>query len=176
MKKIRKTYQILHSLFSERKEAVSYVFKHVIKIRELAVFLIEKDEITNIDKEAVEWGSLLHDVGRLLPLENPIWHGVEGAKLIEQEPVFSFLAAPLRDKVINITRNHVGCGLENYVPQNIEELLVSFTDNIFAGDKLMGINWAAERFTRELSPEHGKKVISQMKQLQQAGFNLEFLY
>ena len=176
MQKIRKTYKILSSLFPGRREAVFSVLKHTVKVRELAVFLLEKDKVISFDKEAVEWGALLHDVGRLLNLEQAIFHGVEGAKIIAENSLFSFLAAELREKVVTITQKHVGCGIEGYIPESGEELLVSFVDNIFAGYQLRGINWCVERYSRELSPEYGKKVLEQVEKLQALGFRLEFLY
>ena len=100
----------------------------------------------------------------------------KNSRSLKSREEFSFLEREIRKKVVKITQNHVGCGIEGYIPSSLEEVLVSFVDNIFAGSELMGINWCVARYNRELSSEYGQKVLNQVEFLQKAGFRLEFLY
>ncbi len=116
------------------------VRKHLTAVHGKAISIAEKlkrDGIqVNID--LVEKGSLLHDIGR--SKEHTINHGIIGYKLLKEEG-FS-------EEICKIAKNHVGAGIdkeeavklglpaEDFIPENLEEKIVSYADNLAAGDKI----------------------------------------
>ncbi len=94
-------------------------------------------EIPQIQKELVIAGAMLHDIGR--SVDHSIYHAVNGVKILENENIDS--------RIIAIVRNHIGTGitieeanklglpLGDYTPQTLEEEIVSFSDNLTAGNE-----------------------------------------
>jgi uncharacterized protein len=102
-----------------------------------------------VDIEAVNAGALLHDIGR--SKTQTVWHGVEGARLVEQEGVDR--------KVVEIIRRHVGAGISTeearrlglpdlgYLPRTLEERIVCFADKMVDGTKVRPFEGEVHRFT-----------------------------
>jgi uncharacterized protein len=107
-----------------------------------------------VDLELVEIGALLHDIGRART--HSVHHaraGVEIAKSLN-----------LPEAVVSIIDRHVGGGItvdeaarigwepKSYVPQTLEERLVSYADLTVARSRRIPFDKTIERFSKELPP------------------------
>ena len=129
--------------------------KNVIKHCLLVTTIVEEfcDKIKHIDKELVIAGAMLHDIGR--SVDHSIRHAVEGVKILVREN--------LDPKVIAIVKKHIGTGItkeesvklglpvDDYIPTTIEEILVSYADNLACGDKRCSFEQSLESFIRKFS-------------------------
>ena len=115
------------------------VRKHCMKVAEVALKIansIESD--VGIDKNAVLIGALLHDIGRAVT-NDPFLHFIKSAEILRKEG--------FDDKIVKIAERHFSAGLskedakklglpiKNYMPESLEEKIVSFADNLVFGDK-----------------------------------------
>lgn len=152
----------------EKEGCSEEVIEHCIKVRNLALEIARriKENGINVDIEAVEGGSLLHDVGRAKT--HRIMHIIEGVKIAKKYG--------LPNKIINIIRNHAGAGIdmeeakklglpaEDYNPATIEEMIVSHADNL-TGSEYRKIEETAEIFRRKIGEKAVKKLISMHEKL-----------
>ncbi|MCS7121457.1 MAG: TIGR00295 family protein [Archaeoglobaceae archaeon] len=125
--------------------------KHCIAVAKTALEIADaaKKRGYNVDVNAVLIGALLHDIGRAIT-NDPFKHFLMSAKILEKEG-FS-------EKLIKIVERHFSAGLKaeeaeklglekkDYMPETLEEKIVSFADNITFGDKKVGF----EDFIRRL--------------------------
>lgn len=90
-----------------------------------------------LNLKLVETGALLHDIGR--SKTNGVEHGVVGAQIAESEG--------LPQALVRIIKRHVGGGITNeeaaalgwprdvYVPDSLEEKIVSYADKVVDNSK-----------------------------------------
>jgi uncharacterized protein len=123
----------------KRKEALALlkkygvsedVIRHVKKVRDYALEIAEQNP--SADRELVEAGALLHDIGRART--HGIDHAVAGAEILRGEGV--------DERIVRIVERHVGAGLtkdeaaylglppKDYLPETIEEKIVCHADNL----------------------------------------------
>ena len=112
---------------------------------EIASELINKKFKVNL--QLVESGALLHDIGR--SKSHKVDHGLVGAKIVESEG--------LPKEVANIVKRHVGGGIsseeatrfgwpkDDYMPQTIEEKVVSYADKRIDKNKRVPIDLEIKR-------------------------------
>ncbi|MGC9346417.1 MAG: TIGR00295 family protein [Candidatus Bathyarchaeales archaeon] len=146
--------QALHFL---RKSGCSKnVIKHCEAVAELAVEIAKacKEKGINTDLELVEIGALLHDVGR--SRTHSVHHAIMGAKIAK--------SLGLPEPVISIIKRHVGGGItakeakrlgwpkDVYVPQTLEEKIVSYADMLIEHSRRVPIERTIEKFSKELPP------------------------
>ena len=130
------------------------VVKHCEVVAKLAVEIAEacqRREI-DVDLQTVEIGALLHDIGR--SKTHSVHHAVVGAKIAE--------SLGLPEPVLTIIKRHVGGGItareakklgwpkDIYVPQTLEEKIVSYADKLIEGSRRVPIEKTIEDFSREL--------------------------
>ncbi|HID43880.1 MAG TPA: TIGR00295 family protein [Archaeoglobaceae archaeon] len=109
------------------------VRKHCIAVSNLA----EKIGVaTKADVELIITGSLLHDIGRAVT-HDPFLHFIESGKILRNER--------FDEGVVRIAERHFSCGISkeeaekfglppgNYIPETMEEKIVSFADNLVFG-------------------------------------------
>jgi uncharacterized protein (TIGR00295 family) len=114
------------------------VMEHLCAVRDYAMEIAAGVEC---DRNLVEVGSLLHDIGR--SKTHAIDHAVIGAEILRKEGV---------DKdVIDIVERHVGAGLtaedalklglppKDYIPETIEEKIVCHADNLIGSTERVSI-------------------------------------
>ncbi len=103
-------------------------------VAELALEIADKLERKGlrINRELVEAGALLHDLGR--SKTHRVDHGIVGAQIAE--------SLDLPEPIIRIIKRHVGGGItadeaktfgwpkDVYVPQTLEEKIVSYADKL----------------------------------------------
>jgi uncharacterized protein len=123
-------------------------------VAELAVEIasICKKNGVEVDLELVEIGALLHDIGRAKT--HSVHHAIEGAEIAE--------SLGLCEPLISIIKRHVGGGItakeakrlgwpdDIYIPQTIEEKIVSYADKLIEGSKRVPIERTIEKFSKKL--------------------------
>ena len=140
------------------------VINHCIAVRDLAVRIAEK---TNANKDLVEAGALLHDIGR--SKTHGIKHGVEGAKIARK--------IGLPESLIFIIERHVGAGIpkeeainldlpeKNYLPITIEEKIVSHADSLIQRGKKQKIEKEVEKAIKKGQKKHSERLLKLHREL-----------
>ena len=95
--------------------------------------------IACVDKDLVEAGALLHDIGR--SVDHSIMHAYIGSQIVQGHG----LPQPL----VDIVRKHTGAGLDDedveelglppadYMPKTLEEKIVAHADNLVSDNKVV---------------------------------------
>ncbi len=134
------------------------VIKHCKAVAKLAVEIAKKCAKNGVavDIELVHIGALLHDIGRAKT--HKVHHAIVGAKIAR--------SLGLPESIVAIIERHVGGGISpeeaiklgwpngKYIPESIEEKIVSYADKLIDGAKVISIDKTLERFKRELGPDH----------------------
>ena len=119
-----------------------------------------KDKGLNVDVELVEIGALLHDIGR--SRTHSVHHAVAGAEIARS------LCLP--DALVSIIKRHVGGGItareatklgwprDVYMPQTLEEKIVSYADKLIEGSRRVPIERTIEAFSKELPPAAAERI------------------
>ncbi|WP_084600890.1 TIGR00295 family protein [Methanolacinia paynteri] len=115
------------------------VIEHCIAVRDLAMVFARN---APVDKELVEKGALLHDIGRCRT--HSIAHGQVGAEICRDYG--------LPEEICRIVETHIGAGLTaeecrreglkpvDCVPKTLEEKIVAHADNLIKGTKEITID------------------------------------
>ena len=125
------------------------VIDHCKAVADLSVEIASKLQNKNfkVNLQLVEAGALLHDIGRAR--SHKVDHGLVGAKIVESEG--------LPKEVANIVKRHVGGGIsseeatrfgwpkDDYMPQTIEEKVVSYADKRIDKNKRVPIDLEIKR-------------------------------
>ncbi|KAA0007816.1 MAG: TIGR00295 family protein [Thermoplasmata archaeon] len=133
------------------------VVAHCKAVRDVAVKIAE---CTGADKELVEVGALLHDIGR--SRTHGITHGLEGARIARE--------MGLPESVVRIIERHLGAGIskeeakklglppKDYTPKTLEEKIVAHADNLIERDRVQNIQVEIDRQMRNKNFEYAKKL------------------
>lgn len=158
-----------------RKEALSFlveagcspgVVRHAKAVAALAVKIAEacRKKGLEIDIQLVEVGALLHDIGR--SKTHSVHHIIVGVEIAK--------SLGLPNSVVSIIERHAGSGIskdeaqklgwpvKDYVPQTLEEKIVTYADKLIEGLKKVSIGRVLEKFRRDNLPQSS---ILRMKQL-----------
>jgi uncharacterized protein len=142
--------------FLRQSGCLNNVIKHCEAVAEIAVEIAKacEEKGLEVDLALVETGALLHDIGRAKT--HSVHHAVIGADIAK--------SLSLPDPVILIIKRHVGGGIvarearklgwprDIYVPQTLEEKIVSYADKLIEGSKRVSIERTIENLSRELPP------------------------
>jgi uncharacterized protein len=134
------------------------VIKHCEAVARLAVQIAEKclSNGVAVNVQLVHIGAILHDIGR--SKTHKVHHAIVGAEMAR--------SLGLPEEVVSIIERHVGGGItsdeaiklgwpnKNYVPETIEEKIVSYADKLIEGSKIVPIEETIERFRKELGADH----------------------
>ena len=113
------------------------------------------------DRDLVEVGALLHDIGR--SRSQGIDHAVIGADILRNEGV--------DERIVNIVERHVGSGLtpeeanmlglppKDYLPETIEEKIVCHADNLIGSTERVSIRDTVEMARKKWFPESVDRLI-----------------
>jgi len=132
------------------------VIKHCETVAELAAEIAKacKENGLAVDKKLVETGALLHDIGR--SKTHSVHHAIVGAKIAK--------SLGLPEPVISIIKRHVGGGItakeakrlgwpkDVYIPQTLEERIVSYADKLIEGSQRVSIERTIEKLASEKLP------------------------
>ena len=141
------------------------VIKHSQAVSELAKEIAKAciERGIDVNVELVEIGALLHDIGR--SKTHSVHHAIVGAEIAE--------SLGLPETVISIIKRHVGGGIaakeaerlgwpkDVYIPQTLEEKIVSYADKLIEGARRVPIERTMKKFSEELPPS----VIARMWKL-----------
>jgi len=141
---------------------LSNVVKHCEAVAELAIEIggACRRRGLNVDLDLIEVGALLHDIGR--SKTHSVHHAVVGAAIGK--------TYGLPDQVLAIIKRHVGGGItpkearrlgwpkDVYVPQTLEEKIVSYADKLIEGSRRVPIEKTMEEFAQELPPSAVERV------------------
>lgn len=132
------------------------VIQHCEAVTELALEIAKtcRKRGLNVNLELVEVGALLHDIGRAKT--HSVHHAVIGAQMAKN------LGLP--KPIISIIKRHVGGGItakearklgwpkDIYIPQTLEEKIITYTDKLIEGSKKVPIEKTIEKFSEEGLP------------------------
>ena len=134
------------------------VICHCINVSKIAQRIAKevKKSGHDIDLELVEIGALLHDIGR--SRTHGIMHGTQGGEIARE------LGLP--STLVNIIERHIGAGIPieearelglpegNYIPETLEEKIVSYADKLSEGTGEIEIKVTMKKFAEELGVSH----------------------
>jgi len=134
------------------------VIKHCIAVSNLAVRIarICQRNGVKINLDLVRVGALLHDVGR--SKTHSVHHPIVGAEIAR--------SLNLPEPVIRIIERHLGGGLtakeaaelgwpaENYLPETIEEKIVTYADKLIEGERVVSIEKTIRELSKKLGADH----------------------
>ncbi len=156
--------------------APDILIEHAKAVAKLAREIGELIMDTNL--ELVEAGALLHDIGRIKT--QGIDHGVVGAEMAKE------LGLP--EEIQRIIENHIGGGIteedakkfglppKNYVPNTLEEKIVSHADNLIDGTERRTVEDLIRKLVDEEKLKVARRVINLHNKLSElAGIDLDEL-
>ncbi|MCD4740546.1 HDIG domain-containing protein [archaeon] len=136
----------------EEVETPQEVIEHSKFVSKKAVEFAKKVSVP-VDLELVEVGALLHDIGR--SQSYGLDHGIKGAIILREKEL---------DKLANIAERHIGVGIskecavklglpkKNYMPETLEEKIVTFVDFLVDGTHLMSFAEALRKLKEDVGP------------------------
>lgn len=138
------------------------VIQHCLAVTKFATGLAHrlKEKGIEIDAQLVEAGGLLHDLGR--SKTHKVDHSLVGSQIAQK--------IGLPQPIVNIIKRHVGAGITDeeakllgwpkdvYVPQAIEEKVVSYADKRIDQGKVVPIEIEIERLRKDDMIEAGERV------------------
>ena len=147
------------------------VIRHCKAVSNLAVKIARrcKRNGVDVDLDLVRIGALLHDIGR--SRTHSVHHPIVGVEIAE--------SLNLPEEIIKIIKRHLGGGLtskeaselgwpsENYLPETIEEKIITYADKLVEGDKEISFEKALERFEKELGSIVKERLIKLHLEIQQ---------
>ncbi len=143
-------------LFLRQSGCTRNVIRHCKAVAKLAVDIAKacQERGLDVDLELVEIGALLHDIGRAKT--HSVHHAITGTEIAK--------SLSLPETVISIIKRHVGGGITTaeakklgwpkdiYVPQTLEEKIVSYADKLVEGSRRVPIEKTIEKFSKKLPP------------------------
>ena len=148
------------------------VINHCKAVRDIALKIAEH---TNANREIVEAGALLHDIGR--SKTHGIRHAIEGVKIAKK--------LGLSDELIKIIESHIGAGLskeeakklglpaKDYTPKTLEEKIVCHADNLIEDGEKQTIEKEVEKALEKGLNGYAVKLVKLHKELSElVGFDL----
>lgn len=131
-----------------------WVINHSIGVSNKALEIASNFD--DVDNKLLKTGALLHDIGR--SKTNSIEHGIIGANIL-RELDFS-------EEICLIVERHIGTGIseeeskklglpvKSYIPQTLEERIVSHSDNLFNGADEVTVEFTMNKWRRKLGENH----------------------
>lgn len=131
-----------------------------------------------VDRDRVLAGALLHDIGRSVTQD--IRHACLGAQLLRQDH--------WDERVVLMVERHTGAGIDateaaalglpvkDYTPRTLEEKIVAHADNLYSGDKRLGLAALRAKYEAKRLPAAWAKIAALHDELGRAlGVDLERL-
>lgn len=134
------------------------VIAHCLSVTRVAMRLAEafRRRGFDVDLALVEAGALMHDLGR--SRTHGVEHGAVGGRLARR--------MGLPEALARVIERHVGAGITaeeagriglppgSYVPETLEEKIVSYADKLIEGGREVEIEVTVEKLARELGEDH----------------------
>jgi len=129
------------------------VIKHCEMVAELAVEIAKACETKGmtVDRKLVETGALLHDIGR--SKTHSVNHAIVGARIAKSfglpEPVMSIIKRHVGGGITADEAKRLGWPKDIYIPQTLEEKIVSYADKLIDGSQRVIIERTIAKFRSE---------------------------
>ncbi len=135
------------------------VMEHITAVRDYAMEIAGR---IDCDRDLVEVGALLHDIGRTR--SHGMDHAIIGAEILKKEGV--------DESIVHIVERHIGAGLtpdeaeklglppKDYVPKTIEEKIVCHADNLIGSTERVPIQDTIAMAKKKWFPESVERLIS----------------
>jgi uncharacterized protein len=173
----RRAWELLKKAADEHKpEWKNQILEHARIVHDVSLFLAGLFPNDNsIDREVIELGAILHDVGRSRT-RKVVEHGVKSGEIIREQG--------FPEPVARIGETHVGVGIadseasalglprRNLIPETIEERIVCYADNLLYylpeqdRHELKDTETVVERFSKELGEDYGKRARNFMERIE----------
>ena len=113
-----------------------------------------------VDRDAVQQGALLHDIGR--SVTQAVDHGYLGAEILRQER--------WPEHIILAVERHVGAGIDaaeaaalglpvkDYIPLTLEEKIVAHADNLYSGEKRLTFEELRAKYEAKNLPQAWARI------------------
>jgi len=143
------------------------VIRHSKAVAALAVQIAEKgkEKGLNVDIQLVQVGALLHDIGR--SETHNVDHVIKGAQIAKSlglpKPVVSIIERHAGGGITENEAEGLGWPVKGYVPQTLEEKIVSYADKLIEGSRRVKVERTIKKLSRELGRDH--PAIERVKQL-----------
>ena len=144
----------------------------------LAKIMIQHGVKINTDLTII--GAILHDIGRtsMKKGDHPVKHGIYGEEIVKTLKFDGY------EQIARFCTNHIGIGIKkeqasqiglperDYIPELIEEKIVTYCDNLVEYDRNKKIymindkNYIIERMEKDISEEHSKETKEFMEKLE----------
>ena len=142
----------------EKVDCSQLIIQHCITVSHVAVKIAKKLQAKGVDVDLalIEIGGLLHDIGR--SKTHNVKHAFLGSQIVA-----SF---NLSESLIKIVERHIGSGIpsdeavklglpnRDFIPQTLEEKVVSYSDKLISGTREMSFKEAFSRFSEDLGKSH----------------------
>lgn len=134
------------------------VMEHLFAVHDYAMEIAAK---ADCDRDLVEAGSLLHDIGRTK--SHSLDHALIGAEILRKEGV--------DERIVRIVERHLGAGLTpeeaqklglppgNYVPETLEEKIVCHADNLIGSTERVSIQDTIRSARKKWFPASVERLI-----------------
>lgn len=142
------------TLFLRKSGATRNVIRHCNAVAELAVDIARacQKRGLNVDLELVEIGALLHDIGRAKT--HSVHHAITGKEIAESlglpEPIISIIKRHVGGGITTMEAKQLGWPKDIYVPQTLEEKIVSYADKLVEGSRRVPIEKTINKFSKKL--------------------------
>lgn len=150
--------------YSTTKNDFNKVLRHSKAVQKVALNIGKK--VKNIDLDFIKTASLLHDIGRFEcrpESKDSIKHGIIGRDILMKEGLPEYALIAERHLGAGISKEDIleqglELPLKDYIPTSKEERIIAHADNLVSYDKMIGVEEAVERFSKELGKKYGKRV------------------
>jgi uncharacterized protein len=140
-----------------------HVRRHSLKVAEKALELAEKIDEKDIDKDLIEIGGILHDIGR--SKTHGFKHAIFGADILKERGFSKQLSRICETHMLGgLDREdakQVGLPERDYIPVTLEEKIICLADKHIAGTKDVSIE---QRFEKWFSKYGRTQVLIKAKE------------
>ena len=151
------------------------VRRHSEKVAEKALEIANKITKLKVDKNLIEIGALLHDIGRTKT--HGFHHALIGGKILRERGFPEKLAKICETHILGGLDKEdaklVGLPIKNYLPESIEEKIICLADKLTAGTREVTIKHRFERWFQKYGKS--KILLKSKKRIEQIQKEIESL-
>jgi uncharacterized protein len=134
------------------------VVEHCLRVTKIAMRIarIFVSKGFEVDMNLIEIGALMHDIGR--SKTHSVEHGVIGGQLAREmglpEPLARIIERHVGAGIPSDEATEIGLPMEDYVPETLEEKIVTYADKLVECDREVDIEVTVEKLAKELGRDH----------------------
>ncbi len=163
--KVEKYIEVINKFYPEDNELRRLLLRHSRDVADYALAVCDRHAELNLNREFVEMGAMLHDIGIFMTdapgihchgTDPYILHGYDGAQLMRAEGL---------PEVARVCERHTGAGItlrqieeqqlplphHDFLPETMEEKLICYADKFFSKshpDRVRTVEQAAKSVAR----------------------------